>query len=81
MVSRRPAKADRLDPGIRAPTAEPGHLGGGFLGHIVCLGAKKEELAIVALLANDDPVHLVIEGEASELGITAGPRSCMAPQK
>jgi hypothetical protein len=44
-------------------------------GHLVCLDAKKEELAIVALLANEDPVHLAIEGEASELGITAGPGS------
>jgi len=56
MVSRRPAKADRLETPVsglpqqnRATSAED------FLGHLVCLGAKKEELAIVALLANDDP--------------------------
>jgi hypothetical protein len=52
-----------------------------FRGHLICLDAKWEELPIVALLANDDPVHLVIEGEASELRITAGSRVCIAPQK
>jgi hypothetical protein len=75
MVSRRPAKADRLDPVSGLPQQNRVTSAEDFLGHLVFLDVK-EKLAIVALLANDDPVHLAIEGEANELGITAGPRSC-----
>jgi hypothetical protein len=42
---------------------------------------EEEKLAVVVLLANDHPVHLVIEGEASELGTAAALRVCIAPQK